>query len=203
MVYGVNEALFAGWISLFGTPLTITTDQGCQFESKLLAELGSIVAAKHVHTTPHQPKGNGMIERMHRILTVELKCSPQTPWTLALPAVLLGLRTTFKEDFQASRSEILFGTSLQIPREFIAFRRINAICKPLEQSYSIPHPVVRRIDERTFVFDVHGVKKTLLTDQLKPAFFDTADEAVSRQSQQEPRPSQVIEKHSPSQSVTA
>ncbi|XP_023316543.1 uncharacterized protein LOC111694076 [Trichogramma pretiosum] len=61
----VTKVLFAGWISLFSTPLTITTNQGGQFESRLLAELGSIVGAKHVHTTPHQPKGNGMIERMH------------------------------------------------------------------------------------------------------------------------------------------
>ncbi|KAL7304185.1 hypothetical protein TKK_0003383 [Trichogramma kaykai] len=112
----VAKVLFSGWISLFGTPSTITTDQGGQFESKLLAELGSMVGAKHVHTTPYHPKGNGMMERMHRTLKAALKCSPQTPWTLALPAVLLGLRTTFKEDLQASPSEMLFGT---VPKNMV------------------------------------------------------------------------------------
>ncbi|CAB0032750.1 unnamed protein product, partial [Trichogramma brassicae] len=159
----VARALFAGWISLFGTPLTITTDQGGQFESKLLAELGSMVGAKHVHTTPYHPKGNGMVERMHRTLKAALRCSPQTPWTLALPAVLLGLRTTFKEDLQASPSEMLFGPSLRIPGEFIAKQDV-AQTKPADFVVSLrqlfaamrPVPASRHVQHRPFVFKELG-----------------------------------------------
>ncbi|KAL7291650.1 hypothetical protein TKK_0014688 [Trichogramma kaykai] len=82
-------------------------------------------------------------------------------------------------------------------------RRIDTVRKPLEPPYSGPHRVVRRIDERTFVVDVNGVEKTLSTDQLKPAFLETADEAGAHQSQQEPRPSPEVEQHSRSQSATA
>ncbi|CAB0035887.1 unnamed protein product [Trichogramma brassicae] len=116
----VAKAFFHGWISFFGTPLTITTDQGAQFEGKLLAQLCKLVGAKHVHTSPYHPQANSMVERMHRTLKAALKCSPETPWTLALPGVLLGLRTTFKEDLQASPAEMVFGTSLRIPGEFVA-----------------------------------------------------------------------------------
>ena len=42
----VASAFYSGWISLFGTPLTITTDQG-----------------KKVHTTPYHPHSNGILER--------------------------------------------------------------------------------------------------------------------------------------------
>lgn len=35
-----------------------------------------------------------------------------------MPTVLLGLRTCFKEDLQASPAEMLYGTSLKIPGEF-------------------------------------------------------------------------------------
>ncbi|KAL7291651.1 hypothetical protein TKK_0014689 [Trichogramma kaykai] len=52
----VSKALFSGWISLFGTPLTITTDQGGQFESRLFAELGSMVGAKHPPHDSVSPK---------------------------------------------------------------------------------------------------------------------------------------------------
>ncbi|CAB0032626.1 unnamed protein product [Trichogramma brassicae] len=75
----VAKAFFHGWISFFGTPLTITTDQGAQFEGKLLAQLCKLVGAKHVHTSPYHPQANSMVERMHRTLKAALKCSPETP----------------------------------------------------------------------------------------------------------------------------
>ncbi|CAB0042900.1 unnamed protein product [Trichogramma brassicae] len=41
------------------------------------------------------------------------------------------------------------------------FRRLDTILKPLEQPYTGPHRVIRRINERNFVVDVNGVAKTL------------------------------------------
>ncbi|CAB0042244.1 unnamed protein product [Trichogramma brassicae] len=115
-----SQSFFPRMDFIFCTPLTITTDQGAQFEGKLLAQLCKLVGAKHVHTSPYHPQANSMVERMHRTLKAALECSPETPWTLALPGVLLGLRTTFKEDLQASPAEMVFGTSLRIPGEFVA-----------------------------------------------------------------------------------
>ncbi|CAB0042447.1 unnamed protein product, partial [Trichogramma brassicae] len=108
------EALYKHWIAFFGAPLTITTDQGAQFESKLLKQLGGMIGAKHIHTSPYHPQANAMVERLHRTLKAAFKCSPETPWTSALPTVLLGLRTAFKEDLQASPAEMVFGTALRI-----------------------------------------------------------------------------------------
>ena len=39
MAESVAEAFVRGWIFRFGTPSTITTDGGCQFESTLWAQL--------------------------------------------------------------------------------------------------------------------------------------------------------------------
>lgn len=44
-------------------------------------------------------------------------CSPK-PWTEILPSVLLGLRTSFKEDIQATPAKMLYGTCLRISGEF-------------------------------------------------------------------------------------
>ncbi|XP_066600154.1 uncharacterized protein [Prorops nasuta] len=44
-------------------------------------------------------------------------CSAK-PWMDSLPVVLLGLRTAFKEDLQATPTEMLYGTSLRIPGDF-------------------------------------------------------------------------------------
>ncbi|CAB0041815.1 unnamed protein product [Trichogramma brassicae] len=155
----VAKAFFHGWISFLGTPLTITTDQGAQFEGKLLAQLCKLVGAKHVHTSPYHPQANSMVERMHRTLKAALKCSPETPWTLALPGVLLGLRTTFKEDLQASPAEMVFGTSLRIPGEFVA-RQEPDKTSPSEFVSALrrlfqairPVPASRHVQHRPFVF---------------------------------------------------
>ncbi|KAF4527945.1 hypothetical protein B566_EDAN016476, partial [Ephemera danica] len=48
------------WISCFGCPLKITTDQGLQFEAKLFRALLLLCGAKLLHTTAYHPEANGM-----------------------------------------------------------------------------------------------------------------------------------------------
>ena len=43
----VADAFFSGWIARYGTPATITTDRGAQFESKLWDSLWIIVESYH------------------------------------------------------------------------------------------------------------------------------------------------------------
>ena len=115
------------WVSNFGCPIGITTDQGSQFESALQAALARWIGAKKVHTTSWHPKSNGMVERIHRTLKAALMCEGQIPWPQRIPLVLLGLRNSFKEDLQASPAEMMFGTSLRVPGEFFTHttREVN------------------------------------------------------------------------------
>ncbi|XP_055918363.1 uncharacterized protein LOC129950446 [Eupeodes corollae] len=59
-----------------------------------------------------------MIERMHRTLKTAIKCHTDSNWTEILPIVLLGLRTTFKEDLKATPAEMVYGETLALPGEF-------------------------------------------------------------------------------------
>ncbi|XP_023247868.1 uncharacterized protein LOC111643843, partial [Copidosoma floridanum] len=47
-------------------------------------------------------------------------CDLDSPWPDRLPLVLLGLRTAFKEDLQASSAEMLYGTALRVPGDFFS-----------------------------------------------------------------------------------
>ena len=62
------RAFFNGWVSRFGAPILVTTDQGAQFEADLITELSILLGADHIHMTGYYPKANGMMERMHRQL---------------------------------------------------------------------------------------------------------------------------------------
>lgn len=59
----VIRAFMDNWVSRFGSPETITTDQGSQFESSLFQGLLKFMGCKRVRTTPYHPASNGMIER--------------------------------------------------------------------------------------------------------------------------------------------
>ncbi|CAB0041686.1 unnamed protein product [Trichogramma brassicae] len=75
------------------------------------------------------------------------------------------------------------------------FRRLDTILKPLEQPYTGPHRVIRRINERNFVVDVNGVAKTLSTDQLKPAYLDVADSGASQATPEQPTTTRSLHQH--------
>ena len=60
-------------------------------------------------TTAFHPTANGLVERMHLSLKAAIMCRTQERWTEALPLVLLGMRTAFKEDLRASVSELVYG----------------------------------------------------------------------------------------------
>ena len=115
----VAKAFINGWVSRFGIPHTITTDQGRQFESQLWQNLMRILGVHRIHTTSYHPMSNGIIERFHRHLKTALKCHETDKWTEALPLVLLGIRTSLKEDLKCSAAELVYGTTIRIPGDFI------------------------------------------------------------------------------------
>jgi hypothetical protein len=59
------------------------------------------------------------VERFHRTLKAAIMCHADQNCTKALPLVLLRIRTSFKEDLQASVAELVYGEPLQIPGELL------------------------------------------------------------------------------------
>lgn len=114
----VARTLFSNWISRFGCPSIITTDQGKNFESALLGELIRLTGSRRQRTTTYRPQSNGVVERFHRTLKAALMAANKERWTEALPIVLLGLRSTIKEELSATPAELVYGTTLRLPGDF-------------------------------------------------------------------------------------
>ena len=111
--------LVSHWISRFGVPLRMTSDRGSNFTSSLWASLTKLIGTTHHLTTAYNPEANGLVERMHRTLKAALmtRCIDAS-WTSQLPWVLLGLRTTPRDDSNLSVAELVYGDPLVVPAEF-------------------------------------------------------------------------------------
>ena len=120
---GTDAAACAGhlaaWISHYGAPKTIISDNGPQFVSRVWAETSRIMDFEHRLTSTYHPQANGRIERFHRKLKNALRArlDGQTNWMDHLPWVLFGLRTAPNTDTGFSPFELVFGERPRFPGE--------------------------------------------------------------------------------------
>ncbi|CAH8611522.1 unnamed protein product [Dicrocoelium dendriticum] len=151
----VARAFFDSWISFFGVPSTITTDRGSQFSSTLFRDLNRLLGCTHIRTTAYHPASNGLVERFHRQLKAAITAnSPDPHWSERIPAVLLGIRNTVKEDIGCSPAELVFGTTLRLPGEMILDSRVTGEIDPvsyaerLKQHFRTVRPTSTRFTAR-------------------------------------------------------
>lgn len=116
----VARTIHSCWISRFGVPTTITTDQGRQFESELMAELLKLLGINRCRSTAYRPQSSGILERFPRTLKASIMAHETARWVDVLPTILLGHRTAYREDLGCSTAELVYGTTLKIPGELVS-----------------------------------------------------------------------------------
>lgn len=115
----VAKVIYECWISRFGVPVKLSSDQGAQFESDLFSKLMKFLGIDKLRTTPFHPQSNGIIERWHRTLKSALRARlDNSTWIEELPTVLLGLRAAPRSDTGISAAQLTYGTTLRFPSEF-------------------------------------------------------------------------------------
>ena len=114
------SALLHHWVARFGVPEDITSDRGRQFTSALRTQLNSLLGINANTTTAYHPQANGMVERLHRQLKASQKArTTSSNWFDELPMVLLGIRSSWRVDPGCSPAELVYGSTLRIPGEFL------------------------------------------------------------------------------------
>lgn len=121
----VADDFFNTWISRFGIPEKIITDQGRKFESQLFTAFNNTLGIHRSHTTPYHPQANGKIERFHRALKQTTIAYEKSDWVSILPTILLGLRCALKGESNITPAEMVYGQTLRLPGDF--FEKDNTV----------------------------------------------------------------------------
>ncbi|KAL8441265.1 hypothetical protein Emag_007321 [Eimeria magna] len=93
----VAQALFNEWISRWGVPRALLSDNGPQFTAELLRQLCTTFGISKLFASPYNPRGNSIVESYMRSLKTTLRLCLQhfrQGWDVVLPAAALAYRCT-------------------------------------------------------------------------------------------------------------
>ena len=108
------------WVSRFGVPLDLTSDQGRQFTSNLWSSMASQLGVRIHRTASYHPQANGLVERWHRTLKAALRTRlDSSTWVDELPWVMLGLRCTPRDGLPASPAQLTLRHDPLLPGDML------------------------------------------------------------------------------------
>ena len=186
-------AFLCNWIARFGVPTDITFDRGPQFTSTLWSECNKLLGITHHTTTSYHPQANGMIERLHRQLKASIKARTTSPnWMAELPMVLLGIRSSWRVDPDCSPAELVYGTTLRLPGEFL--QPVNAQTLQPDTSFVKNLQATMRTVEPTAP-QYHGTQQSYVSSNLSSTGYVCVRHDSYRQPLQRPYdgPYRIIE----------
>ena len=102
--------------SRVGVPREVLSDQGKQFTSDLMKEVGRLLSIKQLTTTPYHPFCNGLVERFNGTLKAMLRrVSEEQPrlWDRYIPSLLFAYRESVQESTGFSPFQLLYGRQVR------------------------------------------------------------------------------------------
>lgn len=121
----VAKVLTEEWVCRFGTPRSLHSDQGRNFESKLFQELCRLLQIHKSRTSPYHPQSDGLVERFNRTLLAMLTSfvnDNQLNWDALLPYVMLAYRSSVHASTSVTPYKVLFGREIVLPVDIMLNR---------------------------------------------------------------------------------
>ena len=118
----VADALIHGYVSRFGVPEELHSDQGRNFESAVFKGMLNMLGVKKTRTTPLHPQSDGMVERYNRTIGTQLAMYAQdnpAEWDKHIPLLLLAYRSATHEATRETPAKLMLGRELALPIDLL------------------------------------------------------------------------------------
>ncbi|GAA54787.1 gap-Pol polyprotein [Clonorchis sinensis] len=117
----IASVIVSEWVSRYGVPVILHSDQGPAFESYLLREICAFLGIHKTRTTPYHPEGNGLVERTNRtikkILTTFVDRYEGERWDEHIPLCMLAYRAATHESTGYAPAFLQLGHDLRLPSD--------------------------------------------------------------------------------------
>ncbi len=114
----VAHRLWNDLFCIYGFPKRIHSDQGANFESKIIKNLLEMAGVQKSHTTPYHPMGNGLAERFNRTLGNMIRALPvksKARWPQLLRTLTFSYNCTVHETTGFAPFYLMFGRIPRLP----------------------------------------------------------------------------------------
>lgn len=152
------QVLMNEWVSRYGTPRSLHSDQGRSFESNLFQQLCQLLDISKTRTSPYHPQSDGMIERFNRTLLSMLVFyvdANQQNWDTLLPYVMMAYRSSVNATTGFTPHKVLFGREMVLPVDVMLgievnekFPSVNRYVEKLNESLSTVLGAVKKHQAR-------------------------------------------------------
>ena len=118
----VARKLVNEFISRFGVPLEIHSDQGRNFESELFQHVCSELGITKTRTTPYRPSSNGLVERFNRTLAQMIRNfigDNKQNWDVHVPLLTSAYRSTINPATGFTPNFLMFGREVHLPIDLL------------------------------------------------------------------------------------
>ena len=114
----VADKLSTEWITRYGAPVVLHSDQGRNFESDLFKCLCQVWDIHKSRTARYKPNSNGLVEKQNRTLKKMLQSyvddNPKS-WEDHLPFVTMAYRASPHQSSKCSPNLLMFGEEIRLP----------------------------------------------------------------------------------------
>ena len=114
----VAKAFDREWISIFGTPRIVHSDQGSNFESDVFQEMCKLLQISKSRTTAYHPQGNSQCERFNSTLLsmmhAHARDNPKT-WDVNLHHIVMFYNATKHTSTDVEPNRIMLGRNIDMP----------------------------------------------------------------------------------------
>lgn len=156
--------MLSSFISQFGIPKTILTDQGTNFTSELFKQTCNLLKIKQLWSTPYHPQTQGALEISHSTFKEYLKSfvnEEQNNWPRFVYTAMLTYNTTIHSTTNFTPYELVFGHKPYIPSSIY-----ETSLEPTYNSY------LRMLQQRLRISREKAFENILKSREISKAYYD-------------------------------